>query len=82
MHEQDQKTEDTKLFFSKLGKCFRDVEDNKSFRITSVVKKGLEKNYSIVSMILTNTLLVRREYALSMMTLRKTNSNIPIVLRF
>ena len=43
MHEQDQKTEDTKLFFSKLGKCFRDVEDNKSFRITSVVKKGLEK---------------------------------------
>ena len=43
MHADDQKGDDIKGFFLKLGKSFRDVDENKMFRITSVVKKGQER---------------------------------------
>jgi len=43
VHGVDQKTDDNRAFFSNVGKTFTDVEENKSFRITSVVKKGQEK---------------------------------------
>jgi len=43
VHADDQKGDDIKGFFLKLGKSFRDVDENKMFRITSVVKKGQER---------------------------------------
>ena len=43
VHAVDQKDNDNKAFFSNIGRTFTDIEENKSFRITSVVKKGQEK---------------------------------------
>jgi len=43
VHVDDQKIEDNKRYFVNLGRSFRDVEDNRTFKITSVVKKGQEK---------------------------------------
>ena len=40
VHEVDQTTEENKIFFRNLGRSFMDTEENKSFRITSVVKHG------------------------------------------
>ena len=40
VHEVDQNTEENKNYFRNLGRSFMDTEENKTFRITSVVKHG------------------------------------------
>ena len=46
MQVKKQKLEDKTRYFANLGRSFRDIEDNKIFKITSVVMKGKEKKLS------------------------------------